>query len=240
MTDTIGATALLELRGVSKVYEREGAAVCALDAVDLAIERGAYLALTGASGSGKSTLLHILGCLDSPTAGSYRLAGEELAALGQNERSVRRRGIGFVFQSFHLVPRMTALDNVALPLRYAGVAARERKARAAAMLQKVGLGDRLLHRSNELSGGQQQRVAIARALVADAALLLCDEPTGNLDSKSGAEIVALLEGLWREGRTLIVVTHDPALAARAQRCVRMKDGRIESDLRPVAAAQVPR
>ncbi|MCC6785962.1 MAG: ABC transporter ATP-binding protein [Planctomycetes bacterium] len=239
MIDAAESIPLLALRGVGKVYEREGAPVHALAGVDLEIGHGAYVALTGASGSGKSTLLHILGCLDSPTAGSYRLAGEELAALGQNERSVRRRGIGFVFQSFHLVPRMTALDNVALPLRYAGVAACERKARAAAMLEKVGLGDRLLHRSNELSGGQQQRVAIARALVADAALLLCDEPTGNLDSKSGAEIVALLEGLWREGRTLLVVTHDPALAARAQRCVRMKDGRIESDLRQAAAGRAP-
>ncbi|MBI5851369.1 MAG: ABC transporter ATP-binding protein [Planctomycetes bacterium] len=229
MSDRTVDAPLVSLRGVTKVYEREGAPVRALDGVDLEVAAESYVAVTGASGSGKSTLLHVIGCLDTPSSGSYRLLGEELASLSADERSLRRRRIGFVFQAFHLAPRMTALDNVALPLRYAGVSLRDRRARAAAMLARVGLADRSMHTRAELSGGQQQRVAIARALVAKAPLLLCDEPTGNLDSKSGAEIVALLEELAAEGRTLIVVTHDLALAARARRRLRMTDGRITGD-----------
>lgn len=221
----------LELRGVTKVHERDGEPVRALDGVDLDIATGEYVAVTGASGSGKSTLLHVIGCLDSPTSGSYRLAGEELAHLSADERSLRRRRIGFVFQSFHLLPRLTAIDNVALPLRYAGVPLGERRDRAEILLRRVGLGDRLTHRSTQLSGGQQQRVAIARALVSGAPLILCDEPTGNLDSAAGAAVIELLESLGREGRTLIVVTHDPALAARAARRLTMRDGRVESDER---------
>ena len=229
MSDGSFDAPLIRVRGVTKVYEREGAPVRALDGVDLDVANRSYVALTGASGSGKSTLLHVIGCLDTPSSGSYRLMNEELASLSADERSLRRRRIGFVFQAFHLVPRMTALDNVALPLRYAGVSLRDRRARAAAMLARVGLADRTLHTSAELSGGQQQRVAIARALVAEAPLLLCDEPTGNLDSRSGAEVVALLEELAAEGRTLIVVTHDESLASRARRRLRMADGRIVED-----------
>jgi putative ABC transport system ATP-binding protein len=231
MRDTANGNPLLAVRAVTKVYDRDGAAVRALDGVDLAVDAGEYIALLGPSGSGKSTLMHVLGCLDRPTAGSYRLGGEETGALSMEQLAVRRRGIGFVFQSFHLLPRQTAVQNVALPLRYAGVPPAARERAAADMLRRVGLGDRLQHRPNELSGGQQQRVAVARALVMAPRLLLCDEPTGNLDSRSGAEITALLEDLWREGRTLVVVTHDDRIAARARRVVRMLDGRIVADQR---------
>ncbi|MCC6673396.1 MAG: ABC transporter ATP-binding protein [Planctomycetes bacterium] len=217
---------LLALRGVSKVYARDGAPVRALDGVDLDIAAGEYVALTGASGSGKSTLLHILGCLDRPDQGSYRFAGTEIASLRPDALARQRRAVGFVFQAFHLLPRLSAVDNVALPLRYSGVAPAVRRARAVEVLRRVGLGDRLEHRPGELSGGQQQRVAVARALVGAPSLLLCDEPTGNLDSRSGVEVIELLEELWREGCTLIVVTHDPGLAARARRRVSMRDGRV--------------
>jgi len=217
---------LMSVRGVTKVYARDGVPVRALAGVDLAIGAGEYVALTGSSGSGKSTLLHVLGCLDRPTAGSYRLGGEEVAALAEDELARRRRGIGFVFQPFHLLPRATAIDNVAMPLRYSGVPPAARRARAIELLERVGLGDRLEHRPTELSGGQQQRVAVARALVAAPAVLLCDEPTGNLDSRASAEVTELLEALHREGRTLVIVTHDASLAARAQRVIAMRDGRI--------------
>jgi macrolide transport system ATP-binding/permease protein len=221
----MGHEPLLRLREVTKVYEKGAAAVRALDGIDLDIDAGDYVALTGSSGSGKSTLLHVLGCLDRPTSGSYRIDGEEVARLEPDELAERRRAIGFVFQAFRLLARQTAVDNVAMPLRYAGVAPRSRRARAVELLERVGLGDRLDHRPGELSGGQQQRVAVARALVASPRVLLCDEPTG-LDSQAGAEVVDLLEELWREGRTLVVVTHDAALAARAQRRVHLCDGRI--------------
>jgi putative ABC transport system ATP-binding protein len=236
MTDTTrstGSTAelVLQLRAVRRVHQKDGAPVAALDGVDLDVARGEYVALLGPSGSGKSTLMHVVGCLDRPTSGSCRLAGEDVVSLPADELAARRRRIGFVFQSFHLLPGITAQANVALPLRYAGVAPAERMARAAEMLRRVGLGDRLQHHPRELSGGQQQRVAIARALVTAPDLLLADEPTGNLDSRSGGEITALLEELWQEGRTLIVVTHDERLAARARRVVRMLDGRIVADER---------
>ncbi len=230
---TEGPESLLRLRGVTRVHEKDGAPVKALAGVDLDVAAGEYAALLGPSGSGKSTLLQVLGCLDAPTAGSYRLEGREVAGLPVAALALARRRIGFVFQSFHLLPGRTAQENVALPLRYAGVPERDRLARAAAVLQRVGLGDRMRHLPRELSGGQQQRVAIARALVAQPALVLADEPTGNLDSRAGGEIVALLEELWREGRTLIVVTHDERLALRARRVVRMLDGRIVQDT-PVA------
>ena len=222
---------LLHLRGVTRLYEKEGAPVRALDAVDLDVDTGEYAALLGPSGSGKSTLLHVLGCLDAPSAGSYRLAGVEVLGCSATELALQRRRIGFVFQAFHLLAAATALENVALPLRYAGVPPAERSRRATEVLTQVGLADRLGHRPTELSGGQQQRVAIARALVADPLLLRADEPTGNLDSKAGAEIIELLERLWRAGRTLIVVTHDPTVAARAPRAIRMLDGRIVADER---------
>jgi putative ABC transport system ATP-binding protein len=221
--------ALVELRSVHKVYDRDGAAVRALDGIDFTLRRGEHVALLGPSGSGKSTLLHLLGCLDVPTSGEHRLNGRDVAGFDDLELALARRAVGFVFQAFHLLARGTAVENAALPLRYAGVPRAPREARAAEVLRRVGLGDRLAHRPAELSGGQQQRVAIARALVHDPALLLCDEPTGNLDSRAGSEIVQLLEQLAAEGRTLVVVTHDEALAARARRIVRMRDGRIESD-----------
>jgi putative ABC transport system ATP-binding protein len=217
---------LLTLRQATKIHDRNGAPVHALAGVDLVVERGAYVALTGPSGSGKSTLMNLIGCLDRPTSGSCIIAGTDTRTLDANRLAALRRRIGFVFQSFHLLPGLTAVQNVALPLRYANVRADDRIRAATAVLQRVGLGDRLQHLPKELSGGQQQRVAVARALVTTPDLLLADEPTGNLDSRAGAEIRDLLEELWREGRTLIVVTHDEALAARAGAIVRLLDGRI--------------
>lgn len=220
---------LLALRSVGKVYDRGGAAVTALADVHVTIGAGEYVAVIGPSGSGKSTLMHLIGCLDRPSHGSCRFAGTEVAQATPDEAARVRRGIGFVFQSFHLLPRATALENVALPLRYAGVPLAERSERAARMLARVGLAERRDHLPSELSGGQQQRVAIARALVAEPPLLLADEPTGSLDSRSGQDVTELLEELWREGRTLIVVTHDERLAARARRTIRLLDGRIVAD-----------
>jgi putative ABC transport system ATP-binding protein len=217
---------LLQMRGIGMVFHKDEAPVTALADVDLDIGHGDYVALVGPSGSGKSTLLALLGCLDRPTGGSYRFDGVDTAGLSARELAAVRRRIGFVFQSFHLLPGLTAAQNVALPLRYADCRPAERARRAAAMLQKVGLADRTHHLPRELSGGQQQRVAIARALVVEPLLLLADEPTGNLDSRSGAEITELLENLWRAGQTVIVVTHDGALAARAQRQIRLHDGRL--------------
>lgn len=222
---------LVELRGVTKVYAREGAPVRALADIDFVLHHGDHVAVLGPSGSGKSTLLHVLGCLDRPSSGSHRFEGREVGALDDQELALVRRRIGFVFQAFHLLPHATAVDNVALPLRYAGVARAARENRAVEVLGTVGLSDRITHLPAELSGGQQQRVAIARALAIDPPLLLCDEPTGNLDSAAGAGVIALLEALVAAGRTLVVVTHDEGLAARAARVVRMRDGRIESDAR---------
>ncbi len=220
---------LVELRGVTKVYARAGAPVQALAGVDFDLARGDHVAILGPSGSGKSTLLHVLGCLDQPTEGSHRFEQREVARLDDLALARVRRRIGFVFQAFHLLSHADAVENVALPLRYAGVPRAEREARAAEALRVVGLGDRLTHRPSELSGGQQQRVAIARALVADPPLLLCDEPTGNLDSAAGNDVVALLDDLVAAGRTLVVVTHDESVAAHARRVVRMRDGRIEAE-----------
>jgi putative ABC transport system ATP-binding protein len=217
---------LLSLRSATKVHDRGGAPVHALAGIDLEVFRGDYVALTGPSGSGKSTLMNLIGCLDRPTTGTCRIAGTDTTTLDPAALAALRRRIGFVFQSFHLLPGLTAVQNVALPLRYANVGPAERERAAVAMLERVGLGARLHHHPRELSGGQQQRVAIARALVTTPDLLLADEPTGNLDSRAGVEIRELLEELWREGRTLMVVTHDDALAARAARIVRLLDGRI--------------
>ncbi|MEZ4234685.1 MAG: ABC transporter ATP-binding protein [Myxococcota bacterium] len=204
--------------------------VRALDGVDLTVAEGEFTALVGTSGSGKTTLLSLLGCLDQPTAGQYRLAGTEVSALDPDALAeIRNRRIGFVFQAFHLLEGLRADENVALPLRYAGVPKPERLRRAQAMLERVGLADRARHRPGELSGGQRQRVAVARALVTEPALLLADEPTGNLDKASGAAILALFAELHRDGRTLVLVTHDDAVAAVADRRVRLEDGRIVSD-----------
>ncbi len=221
---------MIELSGVSRTWEVGGRPVHALRDVTLSIGAGEYVAVMGPSGSGKSTLLSLLGGLDRPTEGSYRFEGREVASLPDDELSrLRRERIGFVFQSFHLVPRMTALENVALPLLLAGVAPRERLARAAEGLGAVGLGARSDHRPDQLSGGEKQRVCLARAVVTRPGLVLADEPTGNLDSASGSEIVALLERLHEGGITLLVVTHDPGIGARAPRKVRLADGRVVGD-----------
>jgi len=220
---------MIDLREVSKRYDTGGAEVHALRDVTLHIDPGEFAALLGPSGSGKSTLLHIIGCLDRPTSGTYRLEEVDVGALDINRLADIRNGkVGFVFQGFHLMPRLSALENVSLPLVFAGVGAAERRRRAAALLDRVGLADRKHHRPSELSGGQQQRVAIARALANRPSLLLADEPTGNLDSRAGREIFSLLEELNREGRTVLLVTHDEALAARTRRIVRLLDGRLVS------------
>jgi len=223
---------LISLRGIEKTYRVGTQEVRAVRGVDLDVARGEYLAIMGSSGSGKSTLMNLLGCLDTPTAGHYELAGRDVSDLGEDElAAVRNREVGFVFQTFNLLPRSTALQNVELPLVYAGIGTAERRERAAHSLDQVGLADRTHHRPNELSGGQRQRVAIARALVTAPSLLLADEPTGNLDSRTSEEIMALLHELDRGGRTLILVTHEADIAAYTRRIIRLHDGRIASDER---------
>ncbi len=219
--------ALIELQGVVKRYRMGAGFVVALNGVDLVVERGEYVAIMGPSGSGKSTLMHILGFLDVPDEGSYVFDGRDTSGMDENDLAyARNRRVGFVFQTFNLLPRETALENVELPLIYAGVPRRKRVEAARRMLKLVGLGHRLHHKPSELSGGERQRVAIARALINDPDVILADEPTGNLDSKTGAEIMALMGELHRQGRTIIVVTHDPDVARCAERVVRMKDGKI--------------
>jgi len=218
------------LRDVTKVYRNGSLEVAALRGVTLDVQPGEYVAVMGPSGSGKSTLMHIIGCLDVPTAGSYRLAGEDVSSMSENELAdVRNRSIGFVFQQFNLLASMTAASNVALPLAYAGVSRAQRRERAEASLARVGLADRVGHRPGELSGGQQQRVAMARALVTEPALILADEPTGNLDSTSTADILDLLDELHDAGRTVVLITHEHDVAARAGRIVRLRDGLITDD-----------
>ncbi|MEB2343569.1 MAG: ABC transporter ATP-binding protein [Deltaproteobacteria bacterium] len=232
--------ALVDARDLEKVYEAGEAAVRALDGVSLRVETGESLAIMGSSGSGKSTLLHVLGCLDRPTRGSYRLAGQEVARLDRDALAgIRNRTLGFVFQSFQLLPRTSALENVELPLLYAGLPARERRTRAAHALARVGLGARLDALPNQLSGGQQQRVAIARALVNEPRLILADEPTGNLDTRTSFEILALFQELVAAGITLVLVTHEPDIAACLARQVEMRDGRIVRDLRQAPAPALP-
>jgi putative ABC transport system ATP-binding protein len=219
---------MIELQDVTKVYRMGETDVRALDGVNLCIEAGEWTAVMGPSGSGKSTLMNILGCLDQPTSGSYRLDGIEVAQMNdQGLAAVRNRKIGFIFQTFNLLPRTTALDNVELPMVYAG--RNGRRERAMAALERVGLGDRMHHRPNELSGGQQQRVAIARALVNDPAIILADEPTGNLDSKSGAEIIEILHQLHEQGLTIVMVSHDADIARQGERIVHIHDGQITAD-----------
>jgi putative ABC transport system ATP-binding protein len=222
--------ALIDIADIRKVYEMGDTEVRALDGVSLRIEAGEYVAVMGPSGSGKSTLMNIVGCLDTPSSGSYKLRGTEIRERDDDELArIRNQEIGFVFQTFNLLPRADALHNVELPLIYAGKAAAERRERAKQVLTMVGLGDRMHHRPNELSGGQRQRVAIARALVNGPSLVLADEPTGNLDSKTGLEILALLDEIHAQGNTVILVTHEEDVAARANRVVRLRDGKIESD-----------
>ncbi len=221
---------LIAIRDLHRVYQVGSDEVHALNGVSLDIERNEYLAIMGPSGSGKSTLMNIVGCLDTPSRGSYRLNDREIGALSDDELAgIRNQEIGFVFQTFNLLPRADALHNVELPLIYAGYKHEERRRRAKEALELVGLGDRMKHRPNELSGGQRQRVAIARALVNRPSIILADEPTGNLDSATGEEIMAAFERIWEQGNTVILVTHEADIAAHARRVVRMRDGHIESD-----------
>lgn len=219
---------MIELKNINKTYAKGEAQVRALRGVSLKIEAGDFVAIMGASGSGKSTLMHLMGLLDRPDSGSYMLGGKDVTGLSDDELAVtRNRMIGFVFQQFHLLPRMTALENIELPLIYAGN--RHMKDRAMEKANDVGIGNRVKHRPNEMSGGQQQRVAVARALVNDPLIIMADEPTGNLDSKTGVEIMALFDQLYEQGNTIIVVTHEEDIARHARRIVRLRDGLVESD-----------
>jgi putative ABC transport system ATP-binding protein len=221
---------VIRIRELSREYRMGEERILALQAVTLDVRRNEYVAIMGPSGSGKSTMMNLLGCLDTPTGGEYWLNGQEVSRLTDDELArVRNREIGFVFQTFNLLPRATALHNVELPLVYAGARARERRERAVAALERVGLANRLEHRPNELSGGQRQRVAIARALVNDPSILLADEPTGNLDSATSEEIMRVFGDLHADGQTVIMVTHEPDIAAHAERVVVLRDGRVESD-----------
>jgi putative ABC transport system ATP-binding protein len=220
----------VEARGLSRVYGNGSDAVHALRDVDLSIAPGEFVAIMGPSGSGKSTLMNMIGCLDTPTDGEYWLNGHRVSELGDDALArIRNKEIGFVFQTFNLLPRATALANVELPMVYAGVSGKERRSRAEATLAQVGLGDRMHHKPNELSGGQRQRVAIARALVNKPSILLADEPTGNLDSGTSVEIMDLFETLYRQGQTIILVTHEPDIAAHAKRQIILRDGKVASD-----------
>ncbi len=221
---------MISLINIVKRYMMGEEEIMALAGVDLSIQRNEYVALIGPSGSGKSTLMNLLGCLDTPSEGKYILNGRDTSTMNDNELAkVRNQEIGFIFQSFHLLPRMSVLQNVMQPLVYRGIPAGERAKLAAQALNKVGLGDRMAHRPNQLSGGQRQRVAIARALVGNPSILLADEPTGNLDSKTSAEIMALFDELHQQGQTVIVVTHEPDIAAHCHRTLRVSDGKIVQD-----------
>ncbi|HEY9724418.1 MAG TPA: ABC transporter ATP-binding protein [Oscillatoriaceae cyanobacterium] len=229
---TDASTPAIRLENISKVYRTGDVEVWALHELSLTIEPGEFVAVMGASGSGKSTMMNLLGCLDRPSSGHYWLDGADVSRMDRNQLAeLRNHKLGFVFQSFNLLPRTTALENVELPMIYAGIGAAERRERAIASLQRVGLGERLDHRPNQMSGGQQQRVAIARALVMKPSLILADEPTGNLDSRTSIQIMSLFQELGREGPTVVLVTHEPDIAAYAERVLVMKDGHLQSDQR---------
>jgi putative ABC transport system ATP-binding protein len=233
-------TSLVDITGLQKLYRMGDVEVRALRGVDLQISRGEFVAIMGPSGSGKSTLMNLLGCLDRPTAGRYLLDGRDVSGLGPDELAeIRLRTLGFVFQSFNLLPRTSAAENVELPLLYAGVGSRERRARALRALERVGLGGRADHRPNQLSGGQQQRVAIARAIVNEPRILVADEPTGNLDTRTSIEIMGLFQELQREAITVVLVTHEPDIARYAGRVLVMRDGKVVDDHAQVAAVAEP-
>ena len=236
-TPAQGPPAIIEMRGIGKVYDSGAIQVEALCAIDLVVRPQEFVAIVGPSGSGKSTLLNLVGCLDTPTGGSYRLDGEEVAELDVDELAdIRNRKVGFVFQNFNLLPQITAYENIEMPLLFKGTGARERRERVEELLAQVGLSDRGHHKPTELSGGQMQRVAVARALACDPALILADEPTGNLDTTSGQDVMGLFEGLSAQGRTIVLITHDSALARRTKRIVRIQDGRIVEDRPNIEAA----
>jgi putative ABC transport system ATP-binding protein len=221
---------IIEMKSITKVYDTGKIQVEALRGIDLEVNRGEFVAIVGPSGSGKSTLLNLVGCLDTPSGGDYFLGGEVVAGLNKDQLAdVRNRRVGFVFQNFNLLPQLTALENVEMPLLFGGIGRRERRKRALDQLEKVGLADRVDHKPTELSGGQMQRVAIARALAMEPDIVLADEPTGNLDTGSGSDVMTLLSELWEQGRTLVVVTHDKNLAKRADRVVEIRDGAIVED-----------
>lgn len=221
---------VISLKGIKRQFNLGDEIIYALNEINLEINKNEYVALMGPSGSGKSTLMNILGCLDTPSAGQYFLQGKDVSQSSDNElAAVRNKEIGFIFQTFNLIPRLTTIENVALPLIYAGWSKKERDARAVEVLQQVGLGDRMKHKPNELSGGQRQRVAVARALVNNPSLILADEPTGNLDTKTSYEIMKLFEDIHANGNTLVVVTHEEDIASYTHRIVRMRDGLVESD-----------
>jgi len=232
VTEAVSEPAIIDLQRITKTYGQGSAAFQALKGVDLSIEQGQFVAIMGASGSGKSTMMNILGCLDTPTSGTYRFNGVEVQSMTKDQRSLlRRRYLGFVFQGFNLLARTSALENVELPLMYSGLPATERQARARRTLEAVGLSNRADHQPSQLSGGQQQRVAIARALVNSPALILADEPTGNLDTRTSIEIMALLQDLNRQGITVVLVTHELDIAHYASRVIQFRDGRLRSDER---------
>ena len=222
---------IIEIKGLKREFAVGSEIVKALKGVDVSVMKNEYLAMMGPSGSGKSTLMNLLGCLDTPTAGAYNLNGTDVSSLKDDDLAeIRNKEIGFIFQTFNLLPRLTALENVSLPLVYAGYNSEDRKLKAQDVLEKVGLGDRMDHRPNQLSGGQRQRVAVARALVNDPSIILADEPTGNLDSKTSLDIMRLFEEIHEMGNTLIVVTHEEEVASHAHRILRLKDGLVASDL----------
>ena len=235
--EPVAPPAIIEMKSIRKVYDTGAIQVEALKSIDLVVHPKEFVAIVGPSGSGKSTLLNLVGCLDVPSHGSYRLDGEEVAELDVDELAdIRNRKIGFVFQNFNLLPQITAYENVEMPLLFKGASSRERKEKVTELFEQVGLADRMHHKPTELSGGQMQRVAVARALACDPALILADEPTGNLDTTSGQDVMGLFENLSKEGRTIVLITHDAALARRTKRIVRIQDGRIVEDRPNVEAA----
>jgi putative ABC transport system ATP-binding protein len=225
-----GNGTIIRMSEVRKVYDTGKVKVEALKGIDLEVHKGEMVAIVGPSGSGKSTLMNLLGCLDTATSGVYELGGENVAGVTRDQLAeIRNRRVGFVFQNFNLLPHISAMENVEMPMLFGGKSPKERRARASELLTRVGLGDRLDHKPTELSGGQMQRVAIARSLAMDPDIVLADEPTGNLDSSSGSDIMSIFTDLWKQGRTLVIITHDPALAKRASRVVEVRDGRITAD-----------